>query len=79
MKELARNKQAIQSSTAGSMVARNAVDGKQSTIAKTNLQNNPYWSVDLGEVCYIDHLYINSVFLNGEFFSRSLILFYCNA
>ena len=68
--DLAHNKSAIQSSTFNpEYVAGNAVDGKSFTISATkSSQNKPFWSVDLGNSTYIDHLYITNYIAAGESF-----------
>lgn len=63
---LALRKPAIQSSTAdsGESVAGLAVDGNTSgnysdkSISHTNLEQNPWWEVDLGEICKIKEIKI---------------------
>ena len=65
--ELARNKSAIQSSTKQPYIAKKAVDGVLSSIARTKRETEPFWSVDLGTNYYVYHLYIKrSVDSNGE-------------
>ena len=63
---LALRKPAIQSSTAnnGESVASLAVDGNtsgkysDSSISHTNQERNPWWEVDLGEICKIQNIKI---------------------
>ena len=56
--ELARNKLAIQSSTKQPYIANKAVDGVPASIARTKMETEPFWSVDLGTNYHVYHLYI---------------------
>ena len=70
--EFAHNKQTIQSSNYSSLyVSEKAVDGESSSCSSTTKEANNFWSVDLGIVTNIYHLFITNVYgsNSGELFS----------
>ncbi len=55
-----QGRSASQSSTAGSETAQRAVDGDGGTASRTNVEQNAWWQVDLGDIQPLEQLAINA-------------------
>ena len=70
--DLAHTKTAIQSSSKSHGAAGKAVDGLMSTHSHTELEYQPYWSLDLEKSAYIHRLHITIYQSTGELFLQHI-------
>lgn len=79
LRDVAHGKPAEQSSVYGVYSAQRAVDGNLNTFMHTNIEQSPYWMVDLGKIYQIKRIEIFNL-IDGPKSTgglKYLILFFC--